>query len=317
MKLTFAFCTYNRAARLAKLVAAVRAQECPIPFEILVVNNNSNDNTLTILEDLAARPGATLRYVTETRQGIVPARNRAIEEALSSDIFIFIDDDELPQPGLLNAAYDAIVNEGAQCVGGRVEVDFSGNSRPAWLEDDLLGFLAETNYGPTPFWITDDSTPIWTSNIAYDVRLFRDDPNLRFDTRYNREGSAFGGGEDVVMFRRLLGQDTRMRYRPDMAVTHSVEPWRLRRLYFLRLHHQAGERKGLHEFPEYPRRVFGVPPFLIIQAMRHSIISILMLITRKPGALRQAMNAAHAFGLIKGVFKRRRKAVSSTPAQSI
>lgn len=306
MKLTFAFCTYNRAHRLEGLVAAMRAQDCPIPFEILAVNNNSADQTLAVLENLAARPGAPLRIVTEMAQGIVPARNRAITEALASDILVFIDDDELPKPGLLMAAHHAIVNEGAQCVGGRIEVDFTAPRRPSWLGDDLLGFLGEANHGAAPFWITDDNTPVWTGNIAYDMRLFHNDPALRFDQRYNRAGYTFGGGEDVMMFRRLLSQGARLRYCPEMVVLHDVEPRRLQRLYFLRLHHQAGTRKGLHELPNYTRSLFGIPPFLIRQTISHSVKAFTMFLLNKPGMLRQAMNAAHALGLIKGLHQRHR-----------
>lgn len=303
--LTVAFCTYKRADRLEKLVAALRAQRCPVPFDILAVNNNSPDNTAAVLARLAAQPGAPLRFVTETAQGIVPARNRAIEEAMISDILLFIDDDELPQPGLLVAAHDAIVNEGAECVGGRVDVDFNAHRRPNWLEDDLLGFLARVDHGETPFWITHDSTPIWTANIAYDMRLFRGDADLRFDSRYNRAGTAVGGGEDVVMFERLLKRGTRMRYRPDMAVLHDVEPWRLHRRYFLRLHHQAGTRKGRHELPDYPRTLLGVPPFLFAQALIHCLKAVLMSAGQQDGALRQSMNATHAIGLIRGLLQRK------------
>lgn len=300
MKLTFAFCTYNRADRLENLVAAMRAQDCPIPFEILAVNNNSKDNTLAILENLATRPGVSLRFVTETEQGIVPARNRVIEEALESDILVFMDDDELPQAGLLNAAHDAIVNEGAECVGGRVEVDFTPHRRPAWLEDDLLGFLAEVKHGNAPFWIADDRTPIWTANIAYDMRLFRDDPALRFDKRYNREGSGMGGGEDAILFRTLLARGTKIRYRPDMAVWHFIEPWRLKRSYFLKLHYRAGLSVGRHELPAYPRTLFGIPPFLVTQCVQQSLKALGMQLTGQPGALRQAMNATHAMGCLVG-----------------
>ena len=302
--LTFAFCTYNRADRLENLVAAMRAQDCPVPFEILAVNNNSKDNTLAILEKLAAQSGAPLRFVTESAQGIVPARNRAIEESLNSDILVFIDDDELPQAGLLNAAYDAIVHEGAQCAGGRIEVDFTAHGRPAWLEDDLLGFLAEVKHGDMPFWITDDTTPVWTANISYDMRLFRDDPTLRFDRRYNREGADVGGGEDAIMFRTLLSRGTKIRYRPDMVANHFVEPWRLKRSYFLMLHYRAGLRHGRHELETYPRTVLGVPPFLASQALTHSAKTISMGLLRRPGALRQAMNATHAWGMVCGAFLR-------------
>jgi glycosyltransferase involved in cell wall biosynthesis len=304
MRLTFAFCTYNRAGRLEKLVAAMRAENCSLPFEILVVNNNSRDNTPAILEWLANQPGAPLRFVTETAQGIVPARNRVISEALDSDILVFIDDDELPCPGMLSAVCDAILNEGAECVGGRISVDFESYGRPAWLDKELLGFLAEVDYGDRAIWISNDATPLWTGNIAYDMKLFRADPDLRFDQRFNREGNNVGGGEDVMMFRTLLARQAKLRYRPDMAITHSVEPSRLQRKYFLKLHYSNGLRNGHHQLSEYPRSVLGVPPFLVSQLFMHGLKYLTMLATLRPGTLRQAMNAIYTWGMIVGQHRR-------------
>lgn len=300
--LTVAFCTFKRADRLDKLVAALRAQSCPVPFDILAVNNNSPDNTLEVLKTLQAQPGAPLRVVTETSPGIVPARNRALAETASSDYLVFIDDDELPHAGQLNAAYDALAREGADCAGGPVLIDFAPHGRPHWLGDDLLGFLAAIDHGPQPFWITDEHTPVWTSNIAYRMAFLRE-YGLHFDARYNRKGASasdFGGGEDVVMLRRLLSLKARIRYRPDMAVDHSVEPSRLNRRYFLRLHYLAGVRKGIHELPDFARRILGAPAFLYGQAIRHSLKAAFMALMARRGALRQAMNATHAWGLITG-----------------
>lgn len=301
--LTFAFCTYNRADRLEKLVAAMRAQGCPVPFEILAINNNSGDNTAEVLTRLAALPGPPLRWVTEPVQGIVAARNRGIAEALDSDILVYIDDDEIPMPGLIEAAADAILNEGAECAGGRVEMDFSTIPRPAWLEDDLLGFLAAVDHGPDAFWIEDASTPVWTANVAYDMRLFRDDPELRFDKRFDRVGNVAGGGSDAVMFRTLLERKARIRYRPEMAVLHAVETWRLRRSYFLQLHYLAGIRKR-HDLPAYKRTLLGVPPFLFNQLFKHLVRTFGMYAFNKPGKLRQMMNVTHTLGLIHGLYKR-------------
>ncbi len=304
MTLTYAFCTFNRADRLDALVAAMRAQKCPIPFEILAVNNNSTDGTAAVLERLSALPGPPLRVVTESVQGIVAARNRAVEESLNSDIMVFIDDDELPLPGTLTGAVAAVVDEGAQCAGGRVQVDFSEHRRPSWLGDELLGFLAAVDYGETPFWITDLETPVWTANVAYDMRLFRDDPDLRFDQRYDRVGKGVGGGEDVLMFRALIARRIPMRYRPDMCVLHDIEPWRLRRSYFLKLHYQSGYRYGLHELPAYGRTFLGMPPFLASQLGKKSFQALSMYALRRRGSLRQMMNAAHALGSIRGYLAR-------------
>ena len=225
-KLTFAFCTYNRASRLEKLVAAMREQTCPIPFEILAVNNNSTDSTAETLSHRAINPGPALRWVTETKQGIVPARNRAIEEAMESDILVFIDDDELPLPDLLQAVSRAVLDEGADCVGGPIRIDFEPYGQPKWLNGDLTGFLGEIDHGPSAFWVEDSSTPVWSGNVAYRMEVFRARPDLRYPPRYNRAGAGIGGGSDAIRFRALLNGGYRIRYRPDMAITHSVDEWK-------------------------------------------------------------------------------------------
>lgn len=304
MLLTFALCTFNRAARLEKLVGAMRRQTCPIPFEILAVNNNSTDNTPQVLEALQAQPGAPLRWVTEATQGIVAARNRAVEESLASDIMVFIDDDELPQPGLLDAAARAILDEGADCVGGRIEIDFSNHSRPAWLDDELLGFLGAANHGDNGFWIKDKTTPVWTGNVGYAMHIFRNHPDLRFDKRYDRKGAGVGGGSDAIMFRTLIDRKFKIRYSPEMVVLHDVDSWRLQRGYFLRLHYRAGVKHGRFQLPGYAREVFGIPPFLAVQCIRQGFGALTLQIAGRPGALRKAMNAAHAFGCAVGYSRR-------------
>lgn len=302
--LTVAFCTYNRADRLAGLVSALRRQSAPVDFDLLAVNNASADATLDVLDTLRAQTGAPLRVVTETAPGIVPARNRALAESLDRDWLVFIDDDELPQPGWLVAAHDALANEGADCVGGRIEIDYGNAARPRWLDDEIAGFLGRLDHGPAAFWIKDDRTPLWSGNIGYAMRLFRDDASLRFDARYNRSGEGVGGGEDAMMFRALVARGARLRYRPDMAILHGVERWKLRRAYFLRLHYLAGRRAGRHALPDYPRTLFGMPPFLLGQAARHVGRALALQVAGRPGALRQAMNAAHALGCVTGYRQR-------------
>lgn len=302
--LTVAFCTFKRAHRLGKLVAALRSQSCPVAFDILAINNNSPDNTLDVLGVLQQQPGASLRVVTESVPGIVPARNRALSESLDYDILVFIDDDELPQPGFLAAAYDAIVHEGAQCVGGRIEIDFSPDGRPVWLDDDVAGFLGRLDHGSLPLWLTDDATPIWSGNTAYAMQIFRDQPGLCFDPRYNREGADVGGGEDAVMLHALLAQGAKIRYRPDMVVLHSVDHWKLQRRYFLKLHYRAGLRRAQFNLPDFPSGWFGIPPFLARQFLDHTLKTLRLLLSGQPGLVRQAMNAAHALGYLQGYRKR-------------
>jgi hypothetical protein len=102
------------------------------------------------------------------------------------------------------------------------------------------------------------------------------------------------------MFKTLLERNVRIRYRPDMVVLHDVEPWRLKRGYFLKLHYRAGLRYGQYQLSDYPHTLFGMPPFMIASFFRQSLKAIGMHLTAQPGALRKAMNAAHALGSLQG-----------------
>ncbi|HEY4706127.1 MAG TPA: glycosyltransferase family 2 protein [Thermodesulfobacteriota bacterium] len=303
-KATVVVCTYNRAKYLAGLIRCLRQQSCPIPFEIVVVDNSSTDNTHYVLNALGREGGPVMRAVLEDRRGIVYARNRAIEESLGSDCIAFIDDDELPAAGWLEAAVDAIGREGADCVGGEIRVSVPEPVRPSWLGKELLGFLGEVSHSRQPFWVKEKSTPVWSGNIAYRTSLFTG--GLRFDERYNRSNGV-GGGEDLIMFNNLLERGARIRYRPDMVIDHLVEDWKLRRKYFLSLHYTAGRKAGAWEKDEYEKVFCGVPPFMISQAIRQLGRAFEMMIRRRPGALRQAMNGTYALGMIEGRFKRWRE----------
>jgi len=301
-RMTVAVCTYNRADGLVRLIRALRERESNLPVEILVVNNNSTDRTEEAVGALSRTPGAPVRLVNEARQGIVHARNRAIEEALESRYLAFIDDDELPGRNWIRSAQDALTREDARCAGGRIDVRLPSTGRPRWLEDELLFFLGKVDNGPEPFWITDRSTPVWSGNVAYRTSVFRD--GLRFDRRYDRQGQEVGGGSDEILFRELLARGVRIRYRPDMAIEHLVEPRRLRRRYFLELHYRAGWKAGRWSGGGEERSVCGVPLFLIRQAYDRCTQAILPFVLLRKDSTRLAMNSAHAFGMVVGRARR-------------
>lgn len=301
-RLAVAVCTYNRGHLLPELIAALRTQRLPIPFEIIVIDNNSQDDTQVILAREAARSGAPLHSVREVQQGITHARNRAIDACSGYTYMAFIDDDELPMPGWLAAAHHALSVDGADCVGGAIKVGFRECARPGWLHDDLLGFLGEVKYGDQAFWISDRSTPVWTGNIAYRCSLFAG--GLRFDARYNRAGEGVASGEDKVMFWELVERGARIRYEPGMLIEHRIEPQRLRRGYFLKSHFSRGVLMGRFELEHFERTVFRMPPFLIRQFITQSGAALWAVIRGKTSGLRQAMTSAHTLGMLVGCVSR-------------
>jgi len=91
MDISVIIATYNRASILRGTLESLAAlQPQGITHEIIVVDNNSSDNTRAVVEEFAQR--APIRYLFEERQGKNHALNRAVEVA-QGELFVFTDDD--------------------------------------------------------------------------------------------------------------------------------------------------------------------------------------------------------------------------------
>src|SRR5215213_3679943 len=97
MRFTVAICTWNRAALLPEVLGRLaRARPPAGGWELLVVNNNSTDDTERVLDAFAGR--LPLRRAFEQRQGLSHARNTAVKEA-TGEYLVWTDDDALVEAG--------------------------------------------------------------------------------------------------------------------------------------------------------------------------------------------------------------------------
>ena len=116
--------TYERAARLPGLVAALEAQSLPLrDFDVIVSDDGSRDDTQAVLADLAARTRLALHVVNNpTNRGPGRARNLAWRSS-EAPIIAFTDDDCLPDPGWLEAGLARLENTSVGIVQGRTLPD--------------------------------------------------------------------------------------------------------------------------------------------------------------------------------------------------
>jgi GT2 family glycosyltransferase len=91
--------THNRRSLLADVLQALERQTIPRErFEVIVVDDGSTDGTAAWL---GVQPAdAHRRFVTQRNQGVSAARNTGIRMA-RADILVFLDDDFVPDPQLL------------------------------------------------------------------------------------------------------------------------------------------------------------------------------------------------------------------------
>jgi GT2 family glycosyltransferase len=115
-------CTRNRAGRLQQALESFATLSVPDKhvWELIIVDNNSNDGTEEVVRKFARFSGLDVRYVFEAKTGLSFARNRGVREA-NGEIIAFTDDDCQISPNWLQTIQKEFSSDPSLAVlGGRV-----------------------------------------------------------------------------------------------------------------------------------------------------------------------------------------------------
>lgn len=92
-------CTYNRAGFLKQVLESLTKQTlAKDKFEVVIINDGSSDNTHEIA--LSFSDALPLKYFYQNNAGLASAKNHGIY-ASQGDILLFLDDDDITTPTLL------------------------------------------------------------------------------------------------------------------------------------------------------------------------------------------------------------------------
>jgi len=216
--------TFRRPALLARALRACVAQRGVVlaRVELVVVDNDpAGSARATVDAFLAEHPGLAetgprLVTVHETRPGISHARNTALAHA-GADRVVFLDDDQCPSPGWLEALLATASATGAAAVFGPVEPDLDCPA-DAPLRAYCARYFQRRLDRPDSADITDMAAHMGTQNSLFDrgVMALPKAPEP-FDLDLGRIG-----GEDSVLLRRLVAAGGRLAWSPDALVTEYV-----------------------------------------------------------------------------------------------
>ncbi len=225
--LTIGLLTFRRPDDLAVVLPllldqAASLEHPDLAVDVLVVDNDAGGSGRPVVEALGS---ARVRYAVEPTPGIAAARNRVLDEAAHSRFLVFIDDDERPHPGWLQALVETQQRGAAVAVAGAVVSDFAHEPEP-WID---AGDFFRRRRLPTGTRIAVAAT----NNLLLDMRAVQA-AGLRFD-------AAFGltGGSDTL-FTRRLGATGPMLWCDEAVVTDHVPASRLTRRWVLQRAFRSG-----------------------------------------------------------------------------
>jgi|SRR5579863_1163268 len=251
--------TYNRAALLGGALDALMHQcGSDTTFELIVVDNNSGDDTKRVLESFQHRGAGNFRTAFEPRQGLSYGLNTGIGLARGK-IIAFTDDDMRVADDYvarIKAAFDRYPD--AAFIGGRVLPRYR-QEPPGWLTQDHWAPLALQDYGDEPF-CTSATRPICLLNKAFRKEVFREYGLLR--PEMGRTGNSLGSAEDHDLMLRIWHAGGTGVYIPDVIAFADVQDERVTKSYHRRWHSGHGQfasKLPLATGDSAPATLFGVP----------------------------------------------------------
>jgi glycosyltransferase involved in cell wall biosynthesis len=287
-------CTYNRASNLDDVLAALSAQRVDRDAEwsVLVVDNASTDGTADVVKAHCARQLLPrLRRVVENDQGLTPARRRGVRES-SAPWIAFVDDDNLLEPGWLQAIAEAIRSHPkAGAIGGRVVLDWE-QPPPDFVRS--FGFcFAEQEPGDT----TCEVGGLVGAGMVVRKEALVECGWLERPLLGDRTGKRLISGGDVEIAQRIRSAGYHLLLTPQAVLRHRIPSSRATLQYLLRMSYGLGQCEALVSALIWPsnwsawRRA----------ARRRSLKAVAHALFRSQGLVMASTSLSFAAGFTRGV----------------
>lgn len=279
---TVLVCTYNRSGFLRETLRAITSLPEPRDYgvEVLVVDNNSSDDTADVVRAAARSSRFPVRLIREPQQGKSFALNEGLRHA-RGEVIALTDDDVWPDHEWLDRIVGAFRTRDITFAFGKVRPRWDCVPAPELLTPrahSIWGPLAILDYGDEPVSYVPENRgqrlPIG-ANLAIRRQTLVEVGGWRTDL--GKVDNSLISGEDHEIFYRLRKANAyRGLYDPRISVRHFVPTSRLTRRYFRQwfywhgktLARMPGEVYEL-DFSEVPH-VAGAPRFLYRQFLQQA-----------------------------------------------
>lgn len=230
-------CTYNRDKYLPQALDSIAAQDFDKSlFELIVVDNNSTDNTSTIVKSFTdSHPELNANYCFEEKKGLGFARNRGLDEA-AGDLLCYVDDDAILSKSYLRYVV-SFFNSCPEAIGagGKVIPKYDSGTEPEWMSKYLENFAGRVDYGKEIKQFNDrmkypaGCNMIYKKEVLLAVGGFNNDLTFRSD--------------DKDIFLKVKKKFSQIYYLPEAYVYHFVDSYRLSFNNFRKLFLKTGNEE--------------------------------------------------------------------------
>ena len=250
-------CTHNRSGSLARTLESLRSLEGVGPWEVIVVDNASTDDTAEVVRE--ARGTLPLRYHFEPDPGLSKARNAGLQAA-QGDRVAFLDDDVRVRGDWLKEVERAFQRHPVDCVGGPAILT-AEIQRPSWWRQEYEGKAGHFHGGEAPREIREPGGGMVGIGANLSFRKEAVTSLGGFRTDLGRTPGSLLMGEEIDLVERIRAAGGSTLYWPHAVVFHHPEAHRFSKRYLRRWSRNYGEWEYLRERERWGEevRILGVP----------------------------------------------------------
>jgi glycosyltransferase involved in cell wall biosynthesis len=231
-------CTYNRRNFVLAALASLRRQTLSCEdFEVIVVDNGSQDGTTGAVSSyvqMEQKQGNSsenswqVQCLSEPRNGLAHARNTGLLAA-TGEIAVFIDDDTLVEPHMLERLQRTYEETDADAVGMRVTLHWDVVA-PHWMVSELLETLGYFSPETQRFQLASDDH-FASSGFSVKMVALR---SINYFTPFLSKRADLPASTEVAdLCLRLHEAGYTLWYEPEALLLHRATSARLRRAFFV------------------------------------------------------------------------------------
>lgn len=276
MKVSIILCTWNRSKSLRAVLDDLQTLTVPpgVEWEVLIVDNNSSDDTQAVCRTYVQMDPAKFRYFFEARQGKSFALNTGLENA-SGDIIAFTDDDVHFDKNWLSEIIKAFAKFDCAGFGGRIVAEWK-SKKPAWYvtagpyRHAAFGAITQFDHGDEPFVL---NTAPFGANMVFHKSAVQKNGFFRTDLGSTQSSARIVLAEDTEYCRRLMQANEKIFYLPSAVVYHPVEEYRLKKKYLEAWSFHRGQSfVRVDRVPENAVCYFGIPRYFLPHALKYLLL---------------------------------------------
>lgn len=231
-KITIIICTYNRNEILKECLESVAHQTVsPENYDVLVVDNNSTDNTYAIAHQFE-KGFHNIRVIKELKQGLSYARNRGYQEVQTPWVS-YVDDDAKAYPNYVERALWVIENYDFDCFGGMYYA-WHKYGKPKWLPKNFGNKKpVQREVGIMKKGYASGGVIVFKKNVLEQLN--------GFPVNLGMKGKKISYGEETYLQIKMKEQGFILGFDPELKIDHLVAKNKLHPWWHVKSHYKQGE----------------------------------------------------------------------------